>query len=170
MNKVTSFPVSIFRVHTFYDISVSKNEKRIELILNTSIIDMKSHTQVTSISYAHSSIVKKVGLLWRWIYQRLMESARWIVTCKKSNRAIVRFFKINMTLMPKFPFSAKKFAWLVSNAKQSDCDIADATPSWIPVIQFKFYSRLTHLLRGLASQHSRRRLLDNSSLKLTLDY
>jgi hypothetical protein len=58
-----------------------------------------------------------------------------------------------VTLMPKLPLSAKSWAILVSNTKQSLFIMADCTPSWI--------------LRGVASQVRRRRWPFNSSLEKT---
>lgn len=56
-----------------------------------------------------------------------------------------------VTLIPKFPLSAKCWAMQLSNTKQSDPIMADATPSWLE--------------RGMASQISRLLLPFNSSLK-----
>src|SRR4051812_25109140 len=52
----------------------------------------------------------------------------------------------------KFPFSANNCAWLVSKARQSDWEMAAATTSC--------------MLRGVASQHRRRRWLESSSLNV----
>lgn len=56
-----------------------------------------------------------------------------------------------VTLIPKFPLSAKCWAIELSKAKQSDAIIADATPSWLDL--------------GIASQIKRRRFPFNSNLK-----
>lgn len=56
-----------------------------------------------------------------------------------------------VTLIPRLPFSANNCAVWLSNAIQSDRDIACATPSC--------------MLRGDASQLKRRRCVANSSLQ-----
>jgi hypothetical protein len=58
-----------------------------------------------------------------------------------------------VTLIPKFPLSAKCWAMELSKAKQSDAMMAEATPSWLDL--------------GMASQIRRRRFPFNSNLDHT---
>lgn len=67
------------------------------------------------------------------------------------SQRMLSFTRLIVTLMPRFPFSAKSCAVGVSKARQSDCAMAWATPSW--------------MLRGVASQQRRRRWVESSSLQ-----
>lgn len=59
-----------------------------------------------------------------------------------------------VTLIPRFPVSAKSWAMVVSKTRQSELRIAEETPSW--------------MLRGVASQVRRRRWPFSSNLNQSI--